>query len=476
MTGRTQEKPILALMIRAESDVVLARKRARQVALLLGFDAADQTRISTAVSEIVRNAFVHAGGGKLEFRIQDAIVPYTFVTIMTDRGPGISNLEQVLEGRQPYIGLKGATNLADKFNIESNSSGTMVRLEKTMAPRVPFSGNELDGIANSLTKLISANPADEVYQQNQELLLALEELSAVKAQLDIANAELKDSNADLTSLNQQMRDWNTSLELKVEERTAELQQLNIELLNARDEAVIANELKTQFVANVSHEIRTPLAGILGLAEVLTLGELDDESRELAEHIVKSGQHLLVIVNDLLDFSKLSAGKSVFERKQFFLSSLFDEVLQSVHIEAKKKSVKLSDSVATDASNCFWGDSGRLKQVILNLTHNAVKFTEGGTVTISARSIENGNKFARVRVEIADDGIGISEANQRRLFQPFVQVDGTTTRKHGGTGLGLAISRTIVEQMGGTIGCESQIDAGSMFFIEVPLEKAAVISV
>lgn len=466
---------MLSLMIRAESDVVLARKRARQVALLLGFDAADQTRISTAVSEIVRNAFVHAGGGKLEFRIQDSTLPYTFVTIMVDQGPGISHLDEVLEGRQPYFGLKGATKLVDRFHIDSTSKGTTVRLEKKMAPRVPFTGSELDGIANSLTKLISANPADEVYQQNQELLLALEQLSAVKAQLDQANAELKESNDDLTRLNEQMHGWNVSLEQKVEERTSELQQLNIELLAARDEAVIANELKSQFVANVSHEIRTPLAGILGLAEVLTLGELDGESREVAEHIVKSGQHLLIIVNDLLDFSKLSAGKSIFERKQFYLSSLFDEVLQSVFVQAKKKNVNLSESIDPAAANCFWGDSSRLKQVILNLAHNAVKFTEGGDVKLSAESIESGNRFSRVRVEISDNGIGISEANQHRLFQPFVQVDGSTTRKHGGTGLGLAISRAIIEQMGGTIGCESQLGTGSKFYIEVPLEKANPIS-
>ncbi|HEY9734330.1 MAG TPA: ATP-binding protein [Drouetiella sp.] len=476
MVSKSQEKPVISLTIRSESDVVLARKRARQVALLLGFDAADQTRISTAVSEIVRNAFVHAGGGKLEFCIQDTNLPYTFVTTMIDHGPGISDLEEVLKGRQPYFGLKGATNLVDQFHIDTNSNGTRVRLEKKMAPRVPFTGKELDGIANSLTKLISANPTDEVYQQNQELLLALEQLSAVKAQLDVANNELKESNSDLTSLNQQMRDWNISLEQKVKERTAELQQVNVDLLAARDEAVIANELKSQFVANVSHEIRTPLAGILGLAEVLSLGELNRESRELAEHIVKSGQHLLVIVNDLLDFSKLSAGKSAFERKQFYLSSLFDEVVQSVHVQAKKKNIDLSDAIDPAISNCFWGDSGRLKQVILNLTHNAVKFTDNGTVKLRAKLVENGTRFSRIRVEVSDNGIGISDLNQRRLFQPFVQVDGSTTRKHGGTGLGLAISRTIVEQMGGTIGCVSDLGAGSTFYIELPLEKANPITV
>lgn len=472
MHSKIEEKPILSLTIRIESDVILARKRARQVALLLGFDAADQTRISTAVSEVVRNAYVHAGGGRLEFCLQDSVLPYTFVIVMQDKGPGISNLDDVLEGRDNFVGLRGATRLVDKSDVQTNSTGTTVRLQKKIAPRLPFTGNELDSITNSLTKLISANPADEAIQQNQELLVALEQLSAVKAQLDTVNAELNASNADLIELNKQMRDWNHSLEMKVEERTAELRQANVDLQTARDEAIVANELKSQFVANVSHEIRTPMAGILGLAEVLTLGELDSESKEIADHILKSGQHLLVIVNDLLDFSKLSAGKVVLKRNQFYLTSIFDEVVQSVYLEAKKKNVRLSDSVESDLSNCFWGDSQRLKQVILNLAHNAVKFTEAGEVTLKATLSSTDEKMTRVRIEISDQGIGISDSNQKRLFQPFVQVDGSTTRRYGGTGLGLAISRTIVEQMGGSIACESKLGEGSLFYFEVPLERVS----
>ncbi|MBI2809374.1 MAG: hypothetical protein HYX67_00890 [Candidatus Melainabacteria bacterium] len=429
MTTRTPEKPILLLTIRSELDVVLARKRARQVALLLGFDTADQTRISTAVSEIARNAFIHAGGGKLEFSIQDAKLPYTFLVKMSDSGPGISNLDEVLAERQPYNGLRGATKLVDKFTVDSNTSGTIVQLEKKLAPRLPFTGNELDGIANSLTKLISANPTDEVYQQNQELLQALEQLSAVKAQLDVVNVELQESNTDLTALNTEMKDWNLSLEEKVAERTAELQQLNVELEAARDQAVVANELKTQFVANVSHELRTPLAGILGLSEVLVTEDLDEGSKEIAEHILKAGHHLLSIV------------------------------------------IAVSDAVDPELRDCFHGDSQRLKQVILNLAHNAVKFTDKGRVSLKALLLSKDKETSRVRIEVSDEGIGISEANQTRLFQPFVQVDGSTTRKYGGTGLGLAISRTIVEQMGGTIGCESNDGLGSLFYFEVPLKKA-----
>lgn len=471
MTTRHPEKIILTLTVRSELDLVLARKRARQVSLLLGFDAADQTRISTAVSEIARNAFVHAGGGKLEFAIQDSKLPYTFLVKMSDSGPGIENIEEVLDARQPHSGLRGATKLVDKFTVDSTSSGTIVALEKRFAPRLPFTGKELDDIANSLTKLISANPTDEVYQQNQELLQALEQLSAVKAQLDLVNAELNESNNDLTALNKEMKDWNRSLEAKVDERTTELQQLNVDLSSARDAAVVANELKSQFVANVSHELRTPLAGILGLAEVLMTEELKDDTKEMVEHILKSGQHLLIIVNDLLDFSKLSAGKSELSQNEFYLSSLFDEVVQSVYTPAKKKDITVSDSVASDLRDCFWGDSQRLKQIIINLVHNAVKFTDKGNVSLKAVSLSQDNDVSHIRIEISDHGIGISGPNQTRLFQPFVQIDGSTTRKNGGTGLGLAISKKLIEQMNGTIGCESEVGVGSRFYVELPLTKA-----
>ncbi|MBS1955253.1 MAG: hypothetical protein JST89_13790 [Cyanobacteria bacterium SZAS-4] len=470
MTTRNPEKVILSLSVRLELDLVLARKRARQVALLLGFDAADQTRISTAVSEIARNAFVHAGGGKLEFSIQDSKLPYTFLIKMSDSGPGIANLEEVLDTRQPASGLRGASKLVDKFTVDSTSSGTTVTLEKKLAPRLPFTGSELDGIANSLTKLISANPTDEVYQQNQELLQALEQVSAVKAQLDLVNAELQQSNNELTTLNKEMNDWNKTLEEKVNERTSELQQMNVYLSAARDEAIIANELKSQFVANVSHELRTPLAGILGLTEILVNEDLNGDSKEMAEHILKSGQHLLSIVNDLLDFSKLSVGKSELSENEFYLSSLFDEVVQSVYAQAKKKDITVTDSVAPELSDCFWGDSQRLKQIVLNLVHNAVKFTEKGNVSLKAACLSQDNQATRVCIEILDHGIGISESNQTMLFQPFVQIDGSTTRKHGGTGLGLAISKKLVEQMNGTIGCESKVGVGSRFYVELPLTK------
>lgn len=473
MSTRNPEKSIITLTIRSETDVVLARKRARQVALLLGFDTADQTRISTAVSEVVRNAFAHAQGGRLEFSIQDTKLPYTFLVTMTDKGPGIENLEEVLAESQLHGGLRGARRLVDKLTVDTNASGTTIKLEKKLAPRIPFSGSELDGIANSLAKLISANPTDEVYQQNQELLLALDQLSAVKAQLDMANTELNETNADLVSLNQQMKDWNQSLEMKVDERTTELQQLNIDLESARDEAILANELKTQFVANVSHELRTPLAGILGLAEVLATEELDTDKMEMLQHIVKAGQHLLVIVNDLLDFSKLSAGKTALVKNEFYLSSLFDEVVQAVHTQARKKNITISDSVAPELRKCLWGDSQRLRQVLLNLAHNAVKFTDEGNVSLKAIPVSQLSETIRVRIEIADEGIGISEPNQTRLFQPFVQIDGSTTRKYGGTGLGLTISKSIVEQMGGTIGFDSKVGSGSLFYFEVPLQLAGI---
>ncbi|HEY9677229.1 MAG TPA: ATP-binding protein [Drouetiella sp.] len=469
--AKSTEKLLLSLLIRTETDVVLSRKRARQIAVLLGFDPADQTRISTATSEITRNALVHAGGGRLEFRIKDDAVPYSFIITMKDSGKGIENLSEILAGQLPGLGLRGAKKLMDQFSVETPDRGTTVRMVKLFSPRTPFNALELDSIANSLTRMMTANPADEVYQQNQELLLALDELSETETRLDKAYSALQQTNDDLISLNSQMKDWNVALERSVEERTAELKAVNLELLAARDAAIHANQLKTQFVMNISHEIRTPMAGILGLAEWLTLSDIQGEPKEISEHILRSANHLLSVVNDLLDFSKLTAGKLTLRRNDFYLSSIFEEVVQSVYPQAKKKNLSINNSIDTKASSKFVGDSQLLKQVLLNLAHNAVKFTEVGNIDISA-SVAESEKFSqRVRIEVKDDGIGISQVNQEKLFQPFVQVDGTSTRKYGGTGLGLAISKNIIEQMGGLIGCRSTPGEGSLFFIEIPLEKA-----
>jgi signal transduction histidine kinase len=476
---QTNEKTLLTLHIKHEVDVVLARRRARQIAYLLGFDSANQTRISTAVSEIARNAYVHANGGRLDFKIDDSKIPCDLVIVLADKGPGFANLDSILSGRSDHVGLIGASRLVDRLSTANlEGGGAVVRLEKEMLSRQQcFTDAEINELANSLNKLMATSPIDEVHQQNQELLVTLDDLTQKQNELDHLNLTLAEKNLNLSSLNEEMQLLNNSLEEKVRKRTNELQGLNSELLVARDEAVLANQLKSQFVANISHEIRTPMSGILSSTELFldsnSLGaNLDEEARTLVTIAHDSAKGLMTILNDLLDFSKLEAGKLVLQESNFYMTSVVDDVVNSVSSAACKKSLRIENKLADSLqSRELFGDSLLLKRVLLNLVHNAVKFTEDGVVKIDVAVKEDSGDKVVVRGSVSDTGIGIGAADKSRLFQPFVQADGSNTRKYGGTGLGLSICHGYVSLMGGTIGVDSTKDKGSEFWFQVPLRVA-----
>ena len=455
--------------------MVLARRRARQIAFLLGFEAPDQTRISTAVSEITRNAFVHAKGGRLCFCIADHAVPCLLIIELEDKGPGIHNIDQILSGQTDHLGLIGSSRLVDNFFVENRESGgALVRLEKAMAQRnSSFSATELAELANSLTHMVASNPIDEVHQQNQELLATLDEVSKKQAEVDAANLELAASNKHLSEANQLMAAMNNSLEEKVQKRTRELELTNHELSQARDEAILANKLKSQFVANISHEIRTPMSGILGSTELVLDGhKLDDETESLVRMTHDSAQSLMNIISDLLDFAKLEAGKPHVEEAPFYVSSLVDEVIESVYGAAKKKNLTIHESLDSKLdSKSLIGDPVLIRRSLLNLAHNAVKFTAEGDVRISVEVLEQANDIWKLKWTVSDTGIGIEEADKSRLFQPFVQADGSNTRKYGGTGLGLSISSGYIRLMGGEMGFKSEKKKGSEFWFTLPLRLA-----
>ena len=294
-----------------------------------------------------------------------------------------------------------------------------------------------------------------------------------------ARGELRLLDEGINSMAQSLKAAHEEMQQSVEQATADLRQTletieiqNIELEMARKEAETASRVKSEFLANMSHEIRTPLNGVIGFINLLTKTELNYKQIDYLQTIQKSASSLMTIINDILDFSKMEAGKLRLDNTSMDLRECIEDALTLLAPQAHEKALELVPLVYSDVPTKILGDHLRLKQIITNLVSNSIKFTEKGSVIVRVMLEKESEDCVVLCVSITDSGIGLTNEEQKTLFQAFRQADSTSTRKYGGTGLGLVISKRLVQQMGGEIGVESESGKGATFWFTFSAEKVS----
>ncbi|MCG1042444.1 sensor histidine kinase [Mycetohabitans sp. B8] len=441
---------LLPIRLECEQDAIVARRRARELAAALGLSPLDQARIASAVLEISCNALDYAGGGEVTFVIDDTTHPHALRIEVRDWGPGIRDLQAVLEGiggaqAGMRTGVAGARCLIGHFSIQSrDGDGTLVTMVDSLpADRAAVSVDVASQLMHELAPAVAQTEAfDELRQLNRELVSTLAEFGQRQQDLLRLTQELEATNRGVVALYGEL-----------DERAEELRR--------------ADAMKTRFLSNMSHELRTPLSSIRALAKLLLNrldGDLTGEQERQVTLILSAAEHLAEMVNDLLDLAKIEAGKTDvvpvwFDAAGLFaaLRAMLAPLLNTPHVQLEFASVAGLPKLYTDEP--------KLTQILRNFVSNALKYTEHGRIEVGARMEPDGD---RVTFFVSDTGIGIAPEHHQIIFEEFSQVQNRLQQRTKGTGLGLPLCRKLAMLLGGDVRVCSELGAGSTFYVTVPV--------
>jgi len=356
--------------------------------------------------------------------------------------------------------------------IGSSSDGTILTWNKSAERIFGYGANEIIGkhfnvlvvpkntvyVEEILRKV---RHGEDISQREGKCLTK----SGTEIDISVTASPILDEAREVIGISVVARDISQRVEMQ-----RALKQTTLDLSIARDQALEASNLKSAFVANISHELRTPLSAILGMIELLSSTELSEEQENFVQTLKSSGQSLLTIVNDVLDLSKIEAGKLDLEYAPFNVIFLMQECASVMAVSAKNKGLLLTTRIDHSIPTFVIGDHERVRQTLINLIGNSIKFTETGEITLALSLQSQYKRSIALKFSVTDTGIGISEEQLGRLFKPFTQIDGSASRRYSGTGLGLSISKNLVEMMGGSISCQSTLGKGTQFFFTIPFKR------
>jgi signal transduction histidine kinase len=436
------------IYVRREADIVVVRDRVRRLARDMGFDATTQIKITTAVSELTRNIYEYAGSGAITLALAERADGAIGLQLTArDDGPGMDEqlLRSIMHGSYHSasglgVGLSGTRRLMDEFELDSApDAGTRVSVVKWLPPMVAATVKERIEELRAHFAADAESAVEELAQQNRDLLAVLAELEEKRTELERVNEELSRTNAALNEANARLRE--------------------------------VAEMKEEFLALTTHDLRSPLTIISGVINFFTsgrLGELTPEQRHMVAMMERNTQSLIELVNDLLDAAKLESGTLQLELTAVAIDELASELREAMTPLAREKEIQLVTDPHTKLPHAR-ADRAKLRRILVNLLSNAIKFTpKGGRVELRAE--RDGPE--RLRISVADTGVGIPAEDIDRLFDKYEQARSRATRSEKGTGLGLYITKQLVELHGGEIKVQSEVGKGSTFSFTLPIAQAA----